>query len=347
MSTKTHLLAAASMAAFFIASCAADNEPGNSAKRDEGVASDSVSYLGYESQTDNKPAAVTESDDFLRNEVSQQELESMAKADSIGKVLPTSSAALNRLDSTHMFIRTADVRCRVNEVADATYDVEDVVRDLGGYVSDTKLASTQTWQQSTQISDDSIKQVMHYQVSNTITIRVPARNLDSLLRALVPLVQYMDYRNVNVNDITLEQLAQQLEQKRLAVYNSMIKDKVIDETNKPDKIMNAADAILAKQAQADNAFLESLRLKDQVAYATLNLQLYQPETSEIAVLFREKPMEPYDPGIGERIGNAAYAGWKGFSYLLAGIVLLWPLWVIGAGVFIFVRWQIRKRAKST
>lgn len=341
MSTKTHLLAAASIAAFFIASCAADHAPESADKGNAQM--DSVSS--------ESPYALKPDVEELRNEMQlteseQQELESLSKADSIGKVLPTSSAALNKLDSTHMFIRTADVRCRVNEVADATYKVEDVVNDLGGYVSDTKLASNTTWQQSTQISDDSVKQVTHYQVSNTITIRVPARNLDSLLRALVPLVQYMDYRNVNVNDITLEQLGKQLEQKRLAVYNAMIKDKVVDETNKPDKIMNAADAILAKQALADNAFLESLRLSDQVAYATLNLQLYQPETSEVALLFREKPVEPYEPGVGDRISEAAYAGWKGFSYFLAGIVLLWPLWVIGAGVFIFVRWQMRKRAKA-
>jgi hypothetical protein len=62
--------------------------------------------------------------------------------DSIGNVLKTSAAALTRLDSTHLFVRTADVRCRVDEVENATYQVENPVRQLGGYVNDTRLSTT-------------------------------------------------------------------------------------------------------------------------------------------------------------------------------------------------------------
>lgn len=342
MSTKTQFLAAATIvAAFFIASCAGDAE----APQDYAESSaDSVMARSPYDQDASTTARNEWKSDAPPSVQKETEAEASNRVDSIGKVLNTSAAGLNRLDSSHLFIRTADVRCRVDEVAGATYRVEDVVKDLGGYVSDTKLSSNQTWQQQTQVTDDSIKQVTRYVVNNTLTIRVPARNLDSLLRALVPLVQYMDYRNVNVNDITLNQLSQQLEQKRIAMYNAMLKEKVIDGNTKAQNIMDAAAAMLARQEQADNAFLESLRLKDQVAYATLTLQLYQPESSVTTMIFHEKPMEPYEAGIGERIADSAYAGWKGFSYLLAGIVLLWPLWLIGATVLIVVRWQMKKRA---
>lgn len=351
MSRKTHLLPAAAITALFLlplASCNSDSA--NEAKRmNDSIA---VSYNSVppadESRTETEKqnrydlaGSNNESDGWKQQEANQKVM-----LDSIGKVLPTSAAALTRLDSSHLFIRTADVKCRVDEVDDATYRVEDVVRNLNGYISDTRLASNQTWSQQTQVSDDSIRQVNRFVVTNTITIRVPARNLDSLLRALVPLVQYMDYRNVNVNDITIDQLAQQLEQKRIAAYNAMLKEKVVDGNTKASNIMDAAASILAQQEQSDNAYLESLRLKDQVSLATLSLQLYQPETSEITMLFHEKPLEPYEPGIGERIGNAAYAGWKGLSIILTGLVLLWPLWVIGAIVFYFVRRQMKKTAKA-
>lgn len=342
MSTKTHLMLAASVAAFFVVACA------------DGDLNSPESAKSVTVQTDPK-APTTDDYEGLKNDNtlaepeelrSEKELESFRKADSIGKILPSIAAGLNALDSTHMFIRTADVRCRVDKVSDATYRVEDVVKDLGGYVSDTKLASNQTWQNQTQVSNDSIRQVTRFVVTNTITIRVPAKNLDSLLRALVPLVQYMDYRNVNVNDITLDQLAQQLEQKRLATYNAMLKDKVIEGNTKSKTIIEAADAMLAKQAQSDAAFIESLRLKDQVAYATLSLQLYQPESSHIAMIFHEKPAEPYQIGIGERITDAAYAGWRGFSYFISGVILFWPLWLIGGIVYYLVRRQLKKAAKA-
>jgi len=345
MSTQK-LLTAATVAAFFVASCAdyspqSEDEPRRSADSSYANTAATNDYNGYQPQDNNQDAPGLKESESVSNEIGF-----LRRSDSIGMVMNTSAAALNVLDSTHLFIRTADVRCRVDEVANSTYRVERVVNGLGGYVSNTQLASNQTWQQQTQVTDDSIKQVTRYVVSNTVTIRVPARNLDTLLSALVPLVEYMDYRNVTVNDITLEQLAKQLEQVRLAKYNAMLQDKVVDETNKPDKIMNAADAMLAKQEQMDYAYIESLRLKDQVAYATLSLQLYQPETSSTVMIFHEKPTPPYEIGIGERIGDSLYAGWKGFSYIISGFVLLWPLWLIAGIVFYMVRRQMRKAAKA-
>lgn len=348
MSTHKTLLAA-SVAAIFLASCAGESSPQNEAKRtaDDYAAADSTAVYtesteGYLKQGNSAaPPGVIDNEQQLRDE-----LEFKSNPDSIGMVLNSRAAALNVLDSTHMFIRTADVRCRVDEVAGSTYRVESVVNGLGGYVSNTQLASNQTWQYQTQVTDDSLKQTTKYVVTNNVTIRVPAKHLDSLLKALVPLVDYMDYRNVSVNDITLEQLAIQLEQKRLAKYNAMLQEKVVDGTNKPDKIMAAADAMLAKQIEQDYAYIESLRLNDRVAYATVNLQLYQPETTSVTMIYNERPQPPYEIGIGERIGNSLYAGWKGFSYILSGVVLLWPLWLIAGIVYYFVRRQIRKTSKA-
>lgn len=345
MSTQKPLLAVF-VAAFFIASCAGDSMNAPELAKEDGnysiADSTSVAYMespGYGNSADN--SAVVQSEPQLRNEIDFK-----SNLDSIGAVLVSNAASMNALDSTHLFIRTADVRCRVDEVAGSTYTVEKVVKGLGGYVSNTQLASNQTWQYQTQVSDDSLKQTSKFIVSNNVTIRVPAKNLDSLLKALVPLVDYMDYRNVTVNDITLEQIAIQLQQTRLSKYNAMLQEKVVDQTSKPDKLMDAADAMLAKQEQKDLAYIESLRLNDQVAFATVNLQLYQPETTSIVMIYNERPQPPYEIGIGERLGDSVYAGWKGFSYILSGIVILWPLWLIAGLVFYFVRRQMKKAAKA-
>jgi hypothetical protein len=336
------LLLPATAVAFFIASCGgADYSPESAnAKMDSTTAfMEQTEEQKYGNAFDNSIEGQSQS--TLRNE-----LEFKANLDSIGAVLVSNAASLSVLDSTHLFIRTADVRCRVDEVAGSTYTVEKTVRGLGGYVSNTQLASNQTWQYESQVSDDSLKRTTKFVVTNNVTIRVPAKNLDSLLKALVPLVDYMDYRNVTVNDITLEQIAIQLEQARLAKYNAMLQEKVVDGTAKPDKIMNAAEAMLAKQEQKDLAYIESLRLNDQVAFATVNLQLYQPETTSTVMIYNERPAPPYEIGIGERLGDSLYAGWKGFSYIISGFVVLWPLWLIAGIAFYFIRRQLRKAAKA-
>ena len=343
MTKRSQLIPAAVFAAFFMYSCAGSDNyaPESMNKR----TADSSVVMDYNKDVDGSgnSAFGTTSE---KEEDSKNDFKVLARQDSFRTILPTSAAAINVLDSTHMFIRTADVRCRVDEVDDATYEIEHVVKSLGGYVSDTRLSSNQTYQQQTRVSDDSIRQVTRFSVTNYVTIRVPARQLDSLLKAIAPLVDYMDYRNVNVNDITLDQLAKQLEQKRIAKYNAMLNEKVVNGNAKASSIIDAATSMLNQQERADNAFLASLRLNDQVAYATLNLQLYQPETSQVAMIYHEKPAEPYSAGIGERIADSAYAGWKGFSYILSGIVLLWPLWLVGALAWFFIRRQMKKQVKA-
>jgi hypothetical protein len=347
MSTQKLLLPVV-VTTFLLASCGGASAPEDEAKRlnDYSQMADSTAvstegFIGYEDgNANNAPPSIAD------NKALRNEPEFKSNLDSIGAVLVSNAASMNALDSTHLFIRTADVRCRVDEVANSTYTVEKTVNSLGGYVSNTQLASNQTWQYQTQVSDDSLRQITKYVVTNNVTIRVPAKNLDSLLKALVPLVDYMDYRNVTVNDITLEQIAIQLEQARLAKYNAMLQEKVVDQTSKPDKLMDAAAAMLAKQEQKDLAYLESLRLNDQVAFATVNLQLYQPETTSTVMIYNERPQPPYEIGIGERLADSLYAGWKGFSYILSGIVILWPLWLIGGLVFYFVRRQMKKAAKA-
>lgn len=328
------LLPLLAFTALILGSCgnAEDYKSENSRKADSSFASyaapPSVEEIGYSDAT----------------EINSQ---SKIASDSIKSVLKSSAATVTRLDSTHMFVRTADVRCRVDEVADATYQVENTVRNLGGYVNDTRLSTTQNWQHEVRTDPDSVKRSSSYHVSNNLIIGIPAKNLDSLLSALAPLVKYMDYRNVNVSDITLDQLAKQLEQKRLAKYNAMLQNKIVDQNAKPDKIMNAADAMLVKQEQSDKAYLESLRLNDKVEFATLNLQLYQPEVITTSTIFLEEPQAPYTASIGARLLNSLEAGWTGFSYLLSGIVLLWPLWLIGGITWIAIRrWQRRRVSAS-
>lgn len=304
-------------------------------------------HLADSSSSGNYAPPSTAAEEKLQSQVSKLYDPDDAAKDSIGNVLKTSAASLTRIDSTHLFVRTADVRCRVDEVENATYQVEYAVRQLGGYVNDTRLSTTQNWQHEVRTAPDSIKRSSSYHVANNLIIRVPAKNLDSLLSALAPMVKYMDYRNVNVSDITLDQLAKQLEQKRLAAYNAMLQSKVVDHNVKPDKLMNAADAMLAKQTQSDNAYLESLRLSDKVEFATLNLQLYQPEVITTSMIFLEEPQAPYTASIGARLLSSLEAGWTGFSYLLSGIVLLWPLWLIGGITWILIRrWQRRRAIAS-
>ena len=256
--------------------------------------------------------------------------------------LRSSAAVEDGRDSIHQFIRTADVKCKVKNVQNATYQIEDVVRQLGGYVSYTSLTSTVDNKTDVPVSADSSLQSTYYNVQNTMIIRVPNTDLDSALKAITPLVAYLDFRLIKANDAALQMLANKLKQQRIAKHEDRINHAIDERGKKLNETANAEDNLLDKQEQADNAKIDNLSLNDQVKFSTINLSLYQPQTIERALVCNGKNIKPYEAGLLTQLLEAAQFGWNLFETLLVVFVRLWPL-LIGA-VIIFAgyrKWKLR------
>jgi hypothetical protein len=252
-------------------------------------------------------------------------------------MMRSTAARPTRLDSTHRFIRTADLKFRVKNVAWTSYHIEDIAVKFGGYISDTKLSSNLTSSDEKPVSADSTLQTMRYIVNNTIVLRVPVENLDTTLKSLVPFMDYLDYRNVNTNDITLEMLANRLAQARIAKFNQRLSFSIDNKAGKLNDVQSAEESMLGQQENSDNALIENLRRDDQVKYSTVTLNIYQPETIRQELVAREKNIDLYEPGLGSKLGSAFSAGWHGLQILILGIVTLWPLWLIALVIYYVVR----------
>ncbi len=107
----------------------------------------------------------------------------------------SSSAAVENKNSKRKFIRTADARFKVRDVAQSTYKIENLTKNAGGFVTLSELRSTITESDETQVSQDSLLKTTRYEVNNTIALRVPNVKLDTLLKSLAKEVQFLDYRN--------------------------------------------------------------------------------------------------------------------------------------------------------
>ena len=75
-------------------------------------------------------------------------------------------------------------------------------------------------------------------------------------------------------------------------------------------------------------------LQNQVSYSTINLEMYQKLTFEPGFKFFSK------------IWKALKGGWKGLLNVLVGLVYIWPLLIIGVGVFIWIRRRISRKKES-
>lgn len=239
-------------------------------------------------------------------------------------------------DTTRKFIRTADIKFKVKNVAAATYNIEDIVRRNNGFVTYTKLESVINNVIVTPVSNDSSVETTHFNVVNTITLRVPNYLLDTTLKDISHQVDYLDTRTIIAEDVALQILSNRLTQKRAIKNEKRLTEAIDSKAKKLPEITEVEKRVTGKE-ESDNAFIKNLSLTDQVNYSTVTLYLYQRETVKRELIANDKNISAYEQSFGSKMFDELKKGW----YVLAEIVLfftrLWGLILIGIIAFLLVK----------
>lgn len=235
----------------------------------------------------------------------------------------SSSAAVEKEGSTRKFIRTADIKFKVKNVTQSTYKIENITNKFGGFVTYTNLQSTIIDEFETKISLDSTLQTIRYNVENDITIRVPNKRLDTVIKSIAKQIDFLDYRIIKADDVSLKMLSNQLSQTRGASNEKRIEKAIDTKGKKINDIMEAENTLANKKEQNDNAKLENLSIEDQVNFSTLTIKIYQNESVKQEITASTKDSNYYKPNIGIRILDSLKSGWY---VLLNLIVLLFEIW---------------------
>ena len=245
----------------------------------------------------------------------------------------SSSAAVEQKDSKQKFIRTADIKFKVKNVVKSTYAIENATQKFGGFVSYTNLQSTINNQIKTKVSQDSTLETTKYTVENNITIRVPNTQLDTVIKTIAKQIEFLDFRVIKADDVSLKLLSQQLSKKRSASTEKRI-EKAIDSKGKKINDIVEAENTLANQKEAnDNNTIENLSLQDQINFSTITLQLYQNETVKQEIIASEKDSSSYKPNLGIQILDSLKTGWYILETIFVFMITIWPLLLIGFGGF--------------
>ena len=83
-------------------------------------------------------------------------------------------------------------------------------------------------------------------------------------------------------------------------------------------------------------------LKNKVSLSSIQVEIYQ-DAYYSQETRRYQKYETTGWSFGEKAGNAISMGWNGILFFFIGLLYLWPIFLIGVGVFWFVRKRIRKR----
>ncbi|WP_445719420.1 DUF4349 domain-containing protein [Flavobacterium sp.] len=241
----------------------------------------------------------------------------------------SSSAAVENKNSNRKFVRTADVKFKVKNVAKSTYVIEDATTKFGGFVTYTNLQSNIHSEDRTKVSQDSTLVTTKYKVDNNITIRVPNTKMDTVIKTIAKQIHFLDYRIIKADDVSLQMLSNELAQKRSNSSEKRLENAIDSKGKKLNQVVKAEENLDTKKKQNDASKLQNLSLQDQVNFSTLTLNIYQDESIKQEMVANEKSINAYRPNIGLQIWDSIKTGWFMLEHIISFVVVLWPFALIG------------------
>lgn len=266
---------------------------------------------------------------YACNQADNKQPFEVATRDSVSSKKISSDAAVEEnKDSERKFIRTADIKFKVKNVADATYNIENIIHKNTGFVTYTKLESIINNTTTTPVSSDSSVETTYYNVVNTITLRVPNTALDTTLKEIAKNVDYLDSRTIVAEDVALQILSNKLVQKRIEKNEQRLVNAVDNRGKKLSETNNAEDVILSRQEQSDNAFIKNLSLNDQVNYSTATINIYQREAVKREVIANTKNISAYEQSFVSKMIDEIKKGWRVLADLILVLIKFWGVILI-------------------
>ena len=273
----------------------------------------------------------------MLNSCANQENQSQAAAEASVSSETAKTADQTELEpvqaASRKMMKEADMRLRVNDVQSSTVSLERTATRMGGVVMSSQLSNSINETKMLPYNTDSLKQANVYTTTSNLQVRIPTIYLDSFLTIVAEKAGFVDARNINQEDATLQYLSNTLNNQAdggLAPSGS-------------NKELKSATEQLDTENKIDR-HIQNLAINDKVKYTTISLAIYQPE--KIDYLIVANVSRQMQAGFWSQLLNGVNAGWQLLKMLFVGMVHIWPLWLIGALVY-YLLWRRKKSRASS
>lgn len=218
-------------------------------------------------------------------------------------------------------IWTGNVEFQVKDLDASTKQINAITKQYDAFVSGMNMYSS------------------NYELSNSISIRVKSERFSDLLSALQTESIHTRSIQVNSNDVTEEfvDINSRLKTKR------EVRERFITVLN--TKTGNVADILEAERSigkitEEIEAMEGRLRyLSDQVALSTIHVRIFQK------VDYVKEPAV-YNKTFLDKTKQSLSWGWEAIKAIVLVIVTLWPIWLIGGGVWFYIRRRRNRKKES-
>lgn len=232
-------------------------------------------------------------------------------------------------------IHTANLHAEVSNLYDATSRIESATLQLGGQVASSTMSKNLEETREERSGADSLQQFRRYAGTAVLSLRVPVARLDTLLRIIAAQTSFIDSRAMHIDDATFRHLANALHNRGLATGERVVAGaSAADGLEARQYLDQRRDAAVERQVQ-------NLRLDDDAAYASLAIELRQPD--EVVVRTSADVSRLMQPGPGQQFLLSLRQGWELLYALLLGLLSIWPLLIFIGVVAVLVRKWYRRQ----
>jgi hypothetical protein len=235
-------------------------------------------------------------------------------------------------------IRTADFRCRVQNVFTAANLLEHLVKSMGGIVQESSLENTASDTRTMNYKPDSLKQVQIYQTTASLTLRVPVLMLDSVCQTIPRISAFLNERVLKQDDVTLRYLSNTLKNE---TSKNDYTGRALKTATKTKDVLEVGRYENETKEQTISRHIENMQMQEDVKYATLNVILTQPDQVDEHIIVNSDYFTK--PPFKIRLTSAFSNGWEHCKDLFVVIIFAWPYWLLIMLIAFFLRSWFRKR----
>lgn len=219
-----------------------------------------------------------------------------------------SAKAKNETPVPKLVIRQAEVKFKVTDLEKSARRAEDLILQTGA-----------TLAQSNQQETAAAK-------SLEMEIKVKPGNFLPLLRQLQAESIQLDTKTISTQDVALEYVDLEARANAKLAVEQRIKGLLTGAKN-IQQILEVEHQLQTIREEIESTQARLRFLQTQTALSTIRLAMYQ----------EVPPVPSSEPGFFSRLREALDSGWQLTLSLVIGLFYLWPLWLVGLGVLLYLR----------
>lgn len=252
--------------------------------------------------------------------------------------------ATSKLPEERLLIRKAEMNFKVKELQKVSQQISTLTSRYGGEVWNSRLETDIQNSITNPISSDSLLEVTLYRQTNALTLRVPSKNLDSLLNEIEQLSLLLHKKEINTENVSLAYLSNELKAKNGSRTENRYEKASEKKTSTLEEY--AASEYLNTERQNDviDRQIENLGMMDKVNFSTVTISIYQ-DTEAYKNVVANLDHSKFEAGFGASSIMALQDGWEFMVSSILFLIRIWPLYLFGIGLFFLIRFIDKFRPK--